>query len=151
MKQPYQFGLEHLNSNDCSLFNDWFYQKTGIRSAWCATLVSWCYDQAGVNLGPIDWQRGYANVMNGVKHFTAKGEMTDKPVCNDLVFYDWSGHRLNWEHTGIFICDNGNGTFDAIEGNTSLTGSQSNGNGVCRKTRHYNVACFAHPKQNNFK
>ena len=150
MKQPFEIGLSYLNSNDCSPFNDWFYGKAGIKSAWCATFASFCYDRAGQNLGPIDWQRGYAGVMNAVHHFTAQGLMTEKQKPNDLVFFDWSGHRTAWEHTGIFICDNGDGTFDSIEGNTSIAGSQSHGNGVCRKRRKYELACFAHPKQNIF-
>jgi len=51
----------------------------------------------------------------------------------DVIFYNFNTDSKS-EHTGIVITDNGS-TVTAIEGNTSIKGSQSNGGMVCIKTR----------------
>jgi len=117
---------------------------------YCGTFVSWCFAQAGIPLGVIDYTNGYASVPNAAKHYIALNLMTKEPVRNCIVFYNWQGNLSNTallEHTGIFEHDNGDGlTFTAIEGNTSgQGGDQSNGGCVFRKIRYYSTALFANP------
>jgi hypothetical protein len=139
-----------IGTNNRAIFNDWFYMKPGVVSAYCGTFVSYCRDKGGSPLGRIDYTKGFAGVPFAVKHYKTLNKITDKPVRNDIVFFDWSGKKENFEHTGLFKCDNGDGTFTSIEGNTSNPyelnyGGQSNGGWVMEKRRSYNDAIFAHP------
>lgn len=110
--------------------------------AWCGIFVSWCFSKAGRPLGNIGFAKGFAGCQTAVAHFKQKGMITKKPVEGDIVFFDWNGDG-RYDHTGIFIRDNGNG-FDSIEGNTSLT-NQSNGGSVMIRQRGYKGAIFVHP------
>ena len=58
----------------------------------------------------------------------------DQGRMGDLVFFDWDGSG-DADHIGMI--ENGlvNGKYTTIEGNTSLTGDQSNGGMVMRRNR----------------
>nr|WP_325242752.1 CHAP domain-containing protein [uncultured Oscillibacter sp.] len=69
--------------------------------------------------------------MNAAKK---SGQWVTKDYCpGDVVIYDFPGGAAT-DHTGIIEKVTLTGVV-AIEGNTSQTGSQSNGGMVCRKTR----------------
>jgi len=53
----------------------------------------------------------------------------------DVVIYDFSGKQKTTEHCGIVEMELSDYGVQAIEGNTSVSGSQSNGGQVCRKSR----------------
>lgn len=148
---PIDVASQFVGSDNRAIFNDWFYAKTGILTAYCGTFVSYCRFFGGMPLGIMDYLRGFASVPFAVKHYSGLNKITDKPVRNDVVFFDWSGKKTDFEHTGLFKCDNGDGlTFTSIEGNTSNAnapnnGGQSNGGWVMEKKRPYTVAIFAHP------
>ena len=148
---PIDVATQFIGTNKRSIFNDWFYAAKGIATAYCGTFVSYCRCMGGMPLARMDYMRGFASVQFAVKFFTEKNQLTDKPQRNDLVFFDWSGHKTNFEHCGLFKHDNGDGaTFTSIEGNTSNpqvpgAGSQSNGGWVIEKIRPYTCAIFAHP------
>jgi hypothetical protein len=147
---PVDIALTFVGSNNRSIFNDWFYTQKGILTAYCGTFVSYCRSMGQMPLGRIDYTKGFAGVPFAVKFYSDKQMITDKPVRNDICFFDWSGQKKNFEHTGLFIKDNGDGTFQSVEGNTSnpaikASTSQSNGGYVEEKTRSYNTAIFAHP------
>jgi hypothetical protein len=148
---PIDVATKFIGTNNRSIFNDWFYATKDVTTAYCGTFVSYCRCMGDLPLPRIDYMRGFASVPFAVKYFTAKNQLTDKPQRNDLVFFDWSGHKTNFEHTGLFKHDNGDGvTFTSIEGNTSNpdiphSNSQSNGGWVIEKTRPYTCAIFAHP------
>jgi len=55
------------------------------------------------------------------------------PAPGDLAIYDWDGGVA--DHIGIVETDLGDGTFHAIEGNTSV-GNDSNGGIVMRRLRY---------------
>lgn len=139
-----------IGTNNRSVFNDWFYGAKGIVSAYCGTFVSYCYAMAGVPLPKIDYLNGFASVPNAVKFFREKNKLTTTPKRGDICFFDWSGKKINFEHTELFECDNGDGTtFTTVGGNTSNpdaphNGTESNGGWVMRKTkRFYSQAIFA--------
>lgn len=132
-------------------YNTWFYghevhdgDKPGAKYPWCATFVSWVFDQAGINLGTIDYRKGYAGCVYAVLNIPKWGKIITKPVPGCIVFFDWQGDG-KFDHTGIFVRDINREIFEAIEGNTSFK-DNSNGGGVMRRTdRHYKHALFVLP------
>ena len=55
------------------------------------------------------------------------------PAPGDIAIYNWDGGVA--DHIGIVEADLGGGTFNAIEGNTSV-GNDSNGGIVMRRLRY---------------
>ena len=132
------------NSNRVK-YNEWFYGGTdyAASAAWCGAFVSWCYDKAAMNLGIIDYRRGFAGCQYAVRNLKKWGRLVTVPQPGDVVFYDWQGDG-KFDHTGIFVKDNGNGLFQAIEGNTAF-GNDSNGGEVMLRERKYKFAIFVRP------
>jgi len=128
-----------LNSNKTK-YGKWF-GFDGV--AWCGMFVSWCYSQAGKQLPNIGFKKGFAGCQTAVAYFKAKGWITDKPVAGDIVFFDWNNDG-RYDHTGLFVNWNINGTFTSIEGNTSLT-NNSNGGEVMKRNRANKNCIFVHP------
>lgn len=139
---PIDVATQFIGNKDSPIYNNWFYGKSGVTSADCGTFVSYCRAMGGMPLGVVDYLRGYASVPFAVKHFAK--QITEKPTRNDLVFFDFSGKKTDFTHTGLFKCDNGNGSFQSIEANTSTAGSQGMGGNTIEKTRYYTCAIFAH-------
>lgn len=120
-------------------YGEWF----GLNGqSWCGIFVSWCYAQAGLPLGIIDFLKGYASCPYAVANVHKWGKIIDKKdaLPGDIVFYAWTkpGH---YDHTGLFVKDIGNNMFEAVEGNTGL-GNDSNGGEVMLRQRRYSVATF---------
>lgn len=152
---PIDIASQFVGTNNRAPFNDWIWMKTGVASAYCGAFVSYCRTMGGMPLGRLDLMRGFVGVPFAVKYYRDKKQLTTKPVRNDIVFFDWKGHKdanneNSFEHTGLFKCDNNDGgvTFTSIEGNTS-DANQSNGGYVMEKKRPYTVAIFAHPVNEN--
>jgi hypothetical protein len=153
---PIDIASQFVGTDNRATFNDWIYMAKGNLAPYCGAFVSYCRAMGGMDLGRVDLLRGFVGVPFAVKFYSDKKQLTDKPVRNDIVFFDWSGIKditkpQSFIHTGLFKCDNGDGTFTSIEGNTSnqnihTTGSESNGGWVMEKRRPYTVAIFAHPQ-----
>lgn len=125
-------------------FGEWFGMNG---TAWCGIFVSYIYAKAGAQLEKIGFSKGYAGCPTAVAHFKETNQCVSKENVKpgDIVFYDWNKDG-KYDHTGIFLKDNGNGTFDAIEGNTGV-GNDSNGGEVMQRTRSYAIVeVFVHPK-----
>lgn len=113
--------------------------------AWCAMFVSWCYHHAEAQLGNIGFLKGFAGCQTAVAHFKKTGEITTNPASGDIVFFDWNKDG-RFDHTGIFVKQIDDNSFETIEGNTSIN-NQSNGGAVMRRTRKYGPGViFVHPK-----
>lgn len=96
---------------------------------WCMMFAQWCCAQAGVALPARTASCG--ELMRSAQ---AAGCWTAKDLRpGDVVIYDFPGGAAT-DHCGIVVSVRGDGVA-AIEGNTSVSGSQSNGGMVCRKTR----------------
>lgn len=119
-----------MNSNKVK-YNTWYYGKAVSGSAypWCMAFVQWVFHQAGIELGLKT-----ASCTALEDYARKKGYLVTKNYRpGDIVFYQFDKDSAA-DHTGIvesvtsteIIC---------IEGNTSVSGSQSNGGEVCRKTR----------------
>ena len=147
---PVDIALTFVGSNDRSIFNTWFYMKPGVVSAYCGTFVSYCRAVGQMPLGTIDYTKGFAGVPFAVNFYKKANKITENPVRNDIVFFDWTGQKTDFEHTGLFKEDCGDDiNFISIEGNTSNpdipnTGGQSNGGWVMEKKRPYTCAIFVH-------
>lgn len=111
--------------------------------AWCGIFVSFCYAQAGFALGTIDYLKGYAGIPFALAHLSKWGKQVTIPQPGDIVFFDWQGDGI-FDHTGLFVKDNGKGLFQTIEGNTGF-GNDSNGGEVMSRERKYKNAIFVRP------
>lgn len=111
--------------------------------AWCGMFVSWVYFNAGFPLPKIGFTKGFAGCQTAVAYFKKVGQLTNKPVEGDIVFFDWNKDG-RYDHTGIFVKWLNENEFETIEGNTAI-GNDSNGGQVMRRKRNKNVAIFAHP------
>lgn len=129
------------------LFNDWFYNSKIYpkSAAWCGTFVSHSFNFAGMPLGTIDYQRGFASCRYAVEHVAKWGRIVTVPKPGDVVFFDWNGDGV-FDHTGIFIEDIGKGLFKSIEGNTSIGNNSDGGEVMIRSDRKYKQAIFIRPK-----
>ncbi len=121
---------EPANSNRVK-YNTWYYGRevSGPAYPWCMVFVQWVFAQTGVPL-PLKTSSCGA-LMNAAKKAGQWVPRDFRP--GDVVIYDFPGGGAT-DHTGIIERVTPTGVV-AIEGNTSQTGSQSNGGMVCRKTR----------------
>lgn len=119
------------NSNNVR-YNTWYYGREVMGSAypWCMAFVQWCFDQAGVKL-PVR-TASCGQLMNAAK--AAGCWVTTGFLPGDVVIYDFPGGAAT-DHCGIVETELPDYGVQAIEGNTSQSGSQSNGGMVCRKNR----------------
>ena len=108
-------------------YSKWY----GITGPWCAMFVSWVAWKSDIEFH-------YAYVPYVVADARAKRNglrVTSDPQPGDIVCYDWDGGVA--DHIGIFEKWHADGTFSAIEGNTSLS-NNSNGGEVMRRKRYRN-------------
>jgi len=106
---------------------------------WCQSFVSWCAFTAGVKSFPksastvaaSDWFK---------KAERWSDARNDDPQAGDWIYFDFPEDGVNRiSHVGLCIKNNGDGTIQVIEGNTSGTakGDQRNGGMCVEKTRGY--------------
>jgi hypothetical protein len=93
---------------------------------WCVDFVIWSYGHAGSKI----IKPGYPRAVSWMH--TPGTVTTTSPQPGDVV-------RYTFDHTGLFVKDNGDGTITTIEGNTSSSGAVSDsttgGDGVYEKIR----------------
>lgn len=134
-----EIGVKESPANsNCVKYNTWFYGKSvaGTAYPWCMAFVQWCFWRAG---GPNLYKTASCNMLLEWFKANQPNAVCSKPRVGDIVIYTFG-------HTGI-VESIGNGEFTAIEGNTSISGSQSNGGEVCRKTRKlYSAKAFLRPE-----
>lgn len=107
---------------------------------WCCIFVSWCLDQAGVEVP------GFPSYNTDYSWSKAKSLGVDvydaKP--GDIVIFDWNMGTPATDHIGFVEKRTGEYTIQTIEGNTSGTdwGSQYAGNGVHRRSRNLSLVRY---------
>ena len=113
-------------------YNTWYYGREVMGSdyPWCMVFVQWVFAQAGVKL-PVRTASCGA-LMNAAKAAGCWVTAGFKP--GDVVIYDFPGGAAT-DHCGIVETELPDYGVQAVEGNTSQSGSQSNGGMVCRKNR----------------
>lgn len=108
---------------------------------WCQSFVSWCAFTSGLDA------KKYPKTASTVAaaDFFKKNDRwadarNDDPTPGDWIFFDFPDDGVNRiSHVGLCIKNNGDGTIQVIEGNTSGTakGDQRNGGMCVEKTRAY--------------
>ena len=108
---------------------------------WCQSFVSWCaftsgldpkkYPKTASTVAAADWFK---------KNNRWADARNDDPTPGDWIYFDFPDDGVNRiSHVGLCIKNNGDGTIQVIEGNTSGTakGDQRNGGMCVEKTRAY--------------
>jgi hypothetical protein len=97
-----------------------------IGEPWCGDFVAFVYRLVGSKAVTRSWAA--VSLLGGVLGV----HPTSTPRPGDLV-------RFTFDHVGLFVKDNGDGTITTIEGNTGASGAVSDsatgGDGVYRKVR----------------
>ena len=115
---------------------------TGVNfQPWCQSFVSWCaftsgldakkYPKTASTVAAADWFK---------KNNRWADARNDDPTPGDWIYFDFPDDGVNRiSHVGLCIKNNGDGTIQVIEGNTSGTakGDQRNGGMCVEKTRAY--------------
>ena len=108
---------------------------------WCQSFVSWSAFTAG--LDPKKYPKSASTIAASdwfKKNKRWADARNDDPSAGDWIYFDFPDDGVNRiSHVGICIKNNGNGTIQVIEGNTSGTakGDQRNGGMCVEKTRAY--------------
>lgn len=108
---------------------------------WCQSFVSWCAFKSGLDAKKYPKS---ASTIVASDWFKKKDRWADarndEPTPGDWIYFDFPEDGVNRiSHVGICIKNNGDGTIQVIEGNTSGTakGDQRNGGMCVEKTRAY--------------
>lgn len=136
-------------------YNDWFPSA----GAWCAAAGSYWAWYAGSPLAAVNGEHGVTYCPSGQLHAYRNGQAVsvDQARRNDQVIYSWHPFEVRadgaWitsgpyageaagDHWGVLVSVNGDGTITAIEGNTSVNGSQDNGGAVLLRRRDLSQVC----------
>ena len=121
---------------------------------WCAIFLDWCFEQAkGGSLFPHNPSAAYAQdeIVSSCKGVWVMKKNTSRATRRaylaqakpgDVVTFDFGKMDAYRRHIGIVEKVSGQNII-TVEGNTSKSGSQSNGGMVCRQTRPYTYICAA--------
>lgn len=125
-------ACENPPSSNNVRYNTWYYGREVMGSAypWCMVFVQWVFAQVGVKLPKRTASCG--DLMRAAQEAGCWVTANFQP--GDVVIYDFPGGAAT-DHCGIVELELPDYGVQAIEGNTSVSGSQSNGGMVCRKTR----------------
>jgi peptidoglycan hydrolase-like protein with peptidoglycan-binding domain len=108
---------------------------------WCQSFVSWCADQSGLDAKKYPKSASTVAAADWFKENNRWADArNDDPTPGDWIYFDFPDDGVNRiSHVGICIKNNGDGTIEVIEGNTSGTakGDQRNGGMCVQKTRGY--------------
>lgn len=115
---------------------------------WCVMFIWWVFKQAGAS------DRFYGggktalcSTLFNYHRSYSQDVGTSALQAGDIVFFDFSGRKRDTSHVGIVESVSGSSVV-TIEGNTSSGngGSQSNGDGVYRRTRSKSlISCAYRP------
>jgi hypothetical protein len=108
---------------------------------WCQSFVSWSAFTSG--LDPKKYPKSASTVAAAdwfKKNNRWADARNDDPTPGDWIYFDFPDDGVNRiSHVGLCVKNNGDGTIQVIEGNTSGTakGDQRNGGMCVEKTRAY--------------
>lgn len=141
-------------------YNTWYYGRRvyGSSYAWCSVFLAWCFYQCEKNnkTFPRNANAAYAQdevvskcggkwIMRKTASTATKRAGCAKMKAGDIVTFDFGANDGYRRHIGIFAYKK-NGYYYCYEGNTSISGSQSNGGRVCLKVRRYiDICAIARP------
>lgn len=143
-----QIGVkENPSGSNCVKYNTDYYGKAVRGSAypWCCSFVWWVFKECGAsNLFYGGNKTAYCPTVEA--YYKSIGRWyTSNPQPGDLVLFDFDKTGTP-EHIGIFEKVNSDGSYNVIEGNTSVS-SNDNGGNVMRRIRYKSqIKGFARPK-----
>ena len=102
---------------------------------WCVIFLWWCFREAGEAAAFFGGAKT-ASCGTLLRWYQGQGQTVpvSKVKAGDIVILNFAGTQ-DTQHCGLVIAVDGI-YITTIEGNTSESGSQSNGGQVCRKTRY---------------
>jgi hypothetical protein len=108
---------EHPRGSNHTKYGTWW----GAQDVWCAMFVSWCFDKAGLPLGPRHGSgpTGFALTTTGAQWFKDRDSWSSMPRAGVVVFFNMPGRRNGIDHVGIVESVAADGTIHTIEGNSS--------------------------------
>lgn len=103
---------------------------------WCVAFLWWVFTHAGEGMAFFGGGKT-ASCGTLLRWYSAQGQTVAKKDIQpgDIVILNFSG-TSETQHCGLVVDTLKMGYFQTIEGNTSQSGSQSNGGQVCLKTRN---------------
>jgi hypothetical protein len=135
---------EPPGSNKCIFNRD--YYGWDAPYYWCCTFVWDIFRMCGASslffngqktascTAVLNWGRQYGLIVKNTEGRTG-----------DLILFDWDGSG-DADHIGFIEEKNPDGTYTTIEGNTQISGNQSNGDEVMRRTRKDCIRAIIRPK-----
>lgn len=115
----------------------------GCTFPWCVTFLWWCFRAADASELFFGGGRT-ANCGTLADYYAEKGQIVRygyKP--GDILFFNFGTGGHGYDHVGILAAVNPDGTYDVIEGNTSLTSQDNGGSVMLRKRFLLNITCGA--------
>tara|TARA_R110000823_G_scaffold207592_1_gene338141 strand:+ start:420 stop:887 length:468 start_codon:yes stop_codon:yes gene_type:complete len=133
-----QLGFIERANND-TMYGKWYGMNF---NPWCAMFISWCFTQGGQpKKVAASGKKGFASCDAGLKWFAKRNKIIPigQAKAGDIAFFQFNKDAQP-DHVGLVVKNNGKYLW-CIEGNTSSNkkGSQSNGDGVFKKKRHYSL------------
>lgn len=112
------------------------YDRTWQGQPWCVCFLWWCFQHAGEGMAFFGGGKT-ASCGTLLRWYSAQGQTVAKKDIKpgDIVILNFSG-TAETQHCGLVVDTLKMGYIQTIEGNTSQSGSQSNGGQVCLKTRN---------------
>lgn len=109
---------------------------------WCVVFLMWCFAKAKES-SAFFGGAFTASCGTLLRWYREQGQTVDitQVQPGDILILDFSGRKTDTQHCGLvtevgWISHGVVGWVKTIEGNTSKSGSQSNGGEVCEKTRY---------------
>lgn len=137
------------NSN-LTKYNQWYYGKN-TSAPWCATSVSWIFNEAASPLPQIQndsiHKTGAAYVPYIYDFYKKANKLTSVPFKGDIVIFDWNFDKSG-DHIGIFVDWVVPGkSFHSYEGNTSPSSDSNGGEYQLRIRYKSQVLAFINPEE----
>jgi len=126
-------GIKENLGTNANIITRWF----GLDASWCAMFVSYTAFLCDIDETIIPKTASVAE-------FYSFAKANDRLIAirdiepGDILLYEFDRNHTTWDHCGIALSRPTGGYVIAREGNTSKgnNGSQANGDGVYKRTRH---------------
>lgn len=125
---------EHPKNSNNVIFNTVYYNKavSGAKYPWCCVFIWYVFYICNLSNLFFDGKKvaGCEAFLTWAKN---NNLVTKTPKPGDLVLFQFD-KDIAADHIGFYLCANVDGSFQTIEGNTSI-GNNSNGGEVMERTR----------------
>lgn len=91
----------------------------GVNTDWCVIFIWWLFNKS--KAGNLFCNNTRQAVVGNVARWGINAKQTVKlenAKAGDIVIFDWKGNTYDYDHIGIFVEKNKDGSYKTIEGNT---------------------------------